>query len=50
MSDGLYALTIGDVNQSGSCSGGESGGGGFAVAVVMTSPRVGDSCEVIVVV
>ena len=50
MSNGLYAMPIGDVDQSGGCSGGEICGGGPAVVVVMTSPGVSDSCEVIVLV
>ena len=50
MSDELYALAIGDVDQSGGCSGGEIGSGGHAVAVVMSIPCIGGSSEVIVVV
>ena len=50
MPDGLYALTVGYVDQCGGCSGGEIGSRCPAVAVVMTSPRVGDGCEVVTVV
>ena len=50
MPDGLYAFAIGCVDCSWHCTGGEGVGGSSAMAVVVDCPRVGDGCEVVVVV
>ena len=50
MPTGLDALSVGYVDCCGGSVGAEIGSRCFAVEVVMTSPRVGDGCEVVVVV
>ena len=49
LTNGLDAFPIGNINRCWRCIGGEVGGRGPAMAVVMACSRVGDGSEVVVV-